>query len=297
MRHLTVTGGPQTVLPSKEGNDEMTKADELKARKSELRISRGMLILGVVGLLYTVGHDFFQSRSSDRRFGNIETALRILTQTVAPQVYKSIDDSLNAALNQNDADAAKTLNSTQVAIKRLNDLQVVPDNTQLVQSGTSLVHVVNAHPNLPETWRVAGQLIDYRFAPNASKSLPDCQPSGTTASLQKNLFYPPNSEPTGYIFAGFTLSNCTLRLDDPASILRTKSIQFASQTKGIAFALQLINVHVVYHGGAIIPVRALVFQNCTFEFEVNAPPPAPMSQMMETLLATQDPSDIRFIEG
>lgn len=68
-------------------------------------------LVGFGSLGYTVWKDMKASRSNEARFASIESSLRILTQTVAPQIYKSINDSLHYALNQDNSNVGRTLDS------------------------------------------------------------------------------------------------------------------------------------------------------------------------------------------
>jgi hypothetical protein len=120
-----------------EEEESVATAQEKKAQKTTQRISMAMLILGTLSLGYTVVKDYVGGRSSDKRLGNIETSLRVLTQTVAPQIYKSIDDSLRSALTQNGPDSAKSLAGAQANMKQLQALNVRLDAKQLMQSGSS----------------------------------------------------------------------------------------------------------------------------------------------------------------
>jgi hypothetical protein len=282
-----------------------TKAEEQKARKTELNISRGMLIVVILGLAYTVGHDFFQGRSDDRRFGNIETALRILTQATAPQIYKSVDDSLNAALIQNKDDAAKALNNTQAHIKQLQDLKVSPDAAYLMQSTTLLQNVVSVHSDLPETWQAAVQMVDYKFQASASVStLPNCLDTVVPNAQEVDSIVTPTGAVDYPSFSGpqspnwmahLYLGHCTLSLDDNGDFYSTSAGAFFQKVKehhpqASFFFLVISDAHITYSGGKILPVSGIQFTNCTFDFKQPSGVPSKLSQSMTTQLLAANTS-------
>ena len=285
-----------------EEEESVATAQEKKAQKTTQRISMAMLILGTLSLGYTVVKDYVGGRSSDKRLGNIETSLRVLTQTVAPQIYKSIDDSLRSALTQNGPDSAKSLAGAQANMKQLQALNVRLDAKQLMQSGDVLANVTLAHPELGEVWATSGQLISYRSQSSGVPS-PRSQDSCFTQGGNATVLNPP-VPPGGKLIFQLIDSDCTLVIDDKAGFERSQAYQEFLKVHSLFpneyYALVLHRVHVVYHGGAIVGAALLAFDNCTFEFQVpNVVPPDEGKTLVRDLLRADlsQPTTVDFASG
>jgi hypothetical protein len=65
-----------------------------------------------------------------------------------------------------------------------------------------------------------------------------------------------------------------------------KRYQELLKMSSVVEPLRLVNVYVIYHGGPVIPVRAIEFQNCTFNVTSSAPAsPAGRSTVTQLLQA------------
>lgn len=285
-----------------EEEESVATAQEKKAQKTTQRISMAMLILGTLSLGYTVVKDYVGGRSSDKRLGNIETSLRVLTQTVAPQIYKSIDDSLRSALTQNGPDSARSLAGAQANMKQLQALNVRLDAKQLMQSGDVLANVTLAHPELGEVWATSGQLISYRSQSSATAPSPeqvDCATENGTA-----LPLVPPGPPGSTRALRLNYANCTLVIDDEAGFERgggyKELLEIRKQYPSEGFALRLYQVRVIYRGRPLIGAAFVEFHNCTFEFQVPKIVPSDDGKKLvrELLYADLDqPTTINFKSG
>ena len=259
-----------------------------------------MVILGVIGLLYTAGKGYFEGRSTSRQLDTIETSLRVLTQTIAAQIYQSIDDSLRSALTQNGSDSAKSLANAQAEMKQLQDAKVRVDAKQLMQSGAVLANVTVAHPELGEVWATSGQLISYRSQSSATAPPSNQANCATEAGAGPSTLLP--GPPVRFFLVHYL--NCTLVIDDEASFRMGPAYQqylrVRQEFPNEYVALGLHRVHVVYRGGAVIGTAFMLFDNCTFEFQVPkiVPPDDGMKLVRGLLYADLDqPTTVKFVPG
>lgn len=316
-------GLPPQVEDKQEGGIDVSmpnstaKADELKTQKSSVRVSRWMLIVGMLSLIYTVFHDYHSGSAIDGRLNSIDNTLivvdntlgqvntkiggrqaglRIVTQTVAPQLYKALDDSLSFALTLPSPEAAKALATTQASLKQLRESQIPPDKSELDQSAVLLENVTLLHPEIGEGWAASGQLISYRssnIAPQ-SGSLPNCFDAPYAPS--------PDRAPHGDLNVQY-FRGCTFIIDDQAGYEKSKAFQqfiaqLPSHPETMAVVLNLENVHVVYRGGPLIgPLTTVFFKNCTFDFNLPTTPPDPGKHLIRALLTADlaKPTEVSFI--
>ncbi len=203
----------------------------------------------------------------------------MLTETVAPQLYKSVDDSLSSATIQTNGDAAKTLLDANFEIKQLQNLQPIPDSSRITRSGTLLSAVVNTHPDLPETWQTAAQLITYRSV--ASNNIP------LTSKPCRNMNIVIDGERgVDGVYEHLELSNCVMDLDNNPAI-------GWNDMPGYEY-LVLHNVRIRYKGGEIPNLGRVLFDHCVFEFQINVVPPAPAQYLTKTLLLASDINKVSF---
>jgi hypothetical protein len=245
--------------------------------------------VGVVVALIGVVSGWIQQDANAKKFGNrllaVESSLRVLTQTVAPQIYQSINDSLSAAaVALNRTDAVKDLQTATAGINQLSVANVPPDANQLKRTGEILKRVTTANSQTPEAWTAAVQFVNYKYHSTPAGSLPNCifQPTGTRSGMKVDNRW----------MVSFPYSNCTLSLDDEQyakSILADQLDTFKTQHPNEPFSLVLLlnNVEVTYHGGMLIPVTRLEFTNTTFRFNVPGTVPEPSTQMLTAQLLTE----------
>src|ERR1017187_89925 len=247
-----------------------------------------MVILAAFGQGYTIYHDHTVGRSVDGRLTGIETSLRLLTQTVAPQLYEAVDDSLHNALVMPAPEAAKALDGAQASLKQLQELKVAPDTRQLNSSAALLANVTLVHPELGESWAASGQLISYRSS---------LEPTASTRSCYDAAAYNPQPDiapDADFVFV-HTFSNCTLVRSEEIAYVKSRGYQrflagLPHHPSNMAITLLLDNVHVVYRGGTLINVASFVFHNCTFEFSLPATPPDQGKHLIRELL-TANPNE------
>jgi hypothetical protein len=88
------------------GTDKQQKRDRDATRA--YTISRSALIVSCLALGWQVYQSFAQKRNYGKEFGNIESSLRLLTATVAPQLLQAVDENLRAALSETPTQPAQT---------------------------------------------------------------------------------------------------------------------------------------------------------------------------------------------
>lgn len=166
--------------------------------------------------------------------------------------------------------------------------QNVTVQASLVNRVSNQLLGLEQHPT-PEFWQAASALISYRNQPPKQVALPNC--GKTTPTLSVTTPVPLTRTLQGY-GEGLEYRNCTIVLDDANDIATShlwvvehRSMQ-EDWRSGKQFTLTLENVHVIYRGGTIIPADVIVFKSCTFEFDVNATPPARAQSFTQLLLAS-----------
>ena len=162
-----------------------------------------------------------------------------------------------------------------------------PDSKKVAALSGALAQVVSSYPTLSEGWHTAGELISYRAVPSEPENPAECRGAGNAVS---SGFW------DARIHVTYLLHDCTLSLDQSANDSDRLFIPSGLYgTSRVGNALLLKNVHVVYHGGPIsFPGDTLIFWNCTFEFQISSPPPAPANSLTETLLAASDINQVTF---
>ena len=259
-------------------------ADAAKDRRISKNVSIISLTLAASSFIYTCVRDYKGSKSADHRFTSLETSLRILTASVAPQLYKSISDSLSAALAPSEANAAASLQATKEVIKQLQLSKIVPNEAATREAGTALARVSLAHPELAPVWETASQLISYRSSQRSGwveDLCVDTPHDGSTAFDQaKNVvsLYDANYH------------DCTFVIDDERAFHGSPVFARFEQSKATyplsTLALSFTRVHIVYRGGKFIEAARYVFLDCTFEFKPpTVVPPDPDKAIFRRLMA------------
>lgn len=219
------------------------------------------------------------------RINTVEQKITAIEQELADGGNAKLVAELRAPKSTEQLQANLATITAQIQTARVNGEQ--PDAKKVEALSKALAQVVQKNPQLPEAWQVAGELISYRAIPaKPASTLAECSPVVFTGMPQQDWRIP----------VLLQLQNCTIALDDLAQ-LSPKLMGLLARDQGQVYksALLLRNVHVVYRGGAIaLPVRALIFNNCTFEFDLDGSPPAPGNSLTETLLVATDIRDVSF---
>lgn len=224
---------------------------------------------------------------------SIKADLQALKQDIADHGFGQIVADLKKPKSADQLRANLTTITAQIQTDRVEGKQ--PDKNKVDTLSKALAQVIQRDPQLPEAWQAAGELISYRSSSGSSEvALPPCQPEGDYVQIQPMLFTQAPPDRNLGIFVGFYFQNCTLVLDGPSPILQPSTMQVILRQKD-SVGLVLTNVHVVYHGGDILPVRAIAFTNCTFDFQLYSKPPSSAPNLMNALLTAPNPHEMKFL--
>jgi hypothetical protein len=190
-------------------------------------------------------------------------------------------------MSTNGSEAAKAYATTKdllhEAKKSPNGLKpetVSTVSAALAQQGTS-------HGDLPEYWQLASFVIDQK-SDMKGPSTTDC----LSATFAKEDLHEYVDQKTGKIIGTeilkkdpnetigdytFALSDCTLNLDSHdfwhTGIGTKVAYELTQYPEGVRVNFDLTRVRVTYHGGKVIPFSSIRFTNCSFDFDLHAPPP------------------------
>ncbi len=228
------------------------------------------------------------------RFGKIETALRILTGAVAPQLEKSVDDSLRSAVG----DSTKAKESVEFAgdvIHQLRTSSIPMSTTGLKEASLNLENLVETKRNIPQVWSTAGEFITYRSQMIAGWELSNL-PLCTTHSPESDIS---KLEESGHYITAtmgpFKYRYCKIVIDSPDA---TAWLSPVLQMRDII----LDHCAVFYNGGPIVvlPVKVattmpagppggkILFNTCTFTFSLPNTPHPDGQRLIKNLLASAD---------
>ncbi len=269
----------------------MSKKDE---ERRNFRISIVSLIVSFIvalimggGLGYQIWHDSRSNASADVRFGKIETTIRLLTETVAPQLYKGVSDSLASALSLPGKEAAPKLASAAAIIEQLQTAKTSVPITAVNETGNTLNEMARVHQNLPQTWAVIGDFITYRsqvLDKWQQTSLPLC--TEQAEHFQASVTHGSNQVTHGPL----ELHDCKIILDSPAATFKL--------SPDLSWSDVLFKrCTVFYNGGTIVlfPVKVtpanpaqlignVYFEDCIFVFSLAKVPPPEGQRFIRTLL-------------
>jgi len=265
---------------------DMTR--EQDARRSFRLSVIAIIVSGAIGvgnLLYQMYRDRSNRTSAEVRFGKIETSLRLLTGTVAPQLQKAVDDSLKGALSGDQGKAKSELEFARTAIKQLREANVSQPSAAFEATSQHVENLVKAKADIPETWATAAEFISYRSAlthedlSQLKKSLPRCVDMQPHPATTAEAISP--GEQTVKINPAY-YENCQVELDSPGQDAMISL--FAQKNPALTFRHCLV----IYKGGIVrlqLGMWPLMFENCLWEFSVSGTPPASGQKVTETLLA------------
>lgn len=221
-------------------------------------------------------------------------SLVAIQQSIADGGTTKLVSELKAPKSEEQLKANLTTVSAQIQTAQVQKKR--PDPSKVDALSGAVAKVILSDPQIPEAWQTASLLISYRTPPPVAAP-PPCTPNGNVISLLPEVSPNLPSGRNALLFVGFILSNCTLALDGPSPIFSDQAFQFALNPahKGIIATLILRNVHVIYKGGPLPNVRAIVFKNCTFEFQTNKRAPGAAPSLMEAILSTPIKSPIKFL--
>jgi hypothetical protein len=269
--------------------------------------------LGLGNLEYQIHRDNSNRRSTEKRFSNIETVLRLLTAATAPQMQKAVDDSLQTAL----AEPSKAKESIEYAgaiIRQFRNANVSIPESDLTKTGSQLATLLGARGNLPQAWNTAGEFISYRSQSSVAdlsylktSGLPDC----TDRPAHPMKIQTMNEARTKMTVSSEYFSDCRITLDSP----KDQTVINGILLTGESFALAFKNCLIVYRGGNINLITALAdhpitiftdnpehgllthvevkqtlfFEQCLFDMELNGEPSQFGQQFTQELVALNSP--------
>jgi hypothetical protein len=250
--------------------------------------------LGLGNLLYQVHRDRSNKASAEVRFGKIETALRILAGATAPQLEKSVDDSLRSAV----AEPTKTKEHLEFAgavIQQLREANVSMSNAGVKDASQHLENLVETKHDIPQVWTTAGEFITYRsqmLTGWEQVNLPLC----ATQSPQSKIYRTDASKTKDAMdvtHGPFEYHYCKIILDSPPTTAALSPILQWSD-------VLLDHCVVFYNGGPIIivpvkvgidmpagpPIGKIHFNSCTFLFSLPNIPDPDGQRLIKSLLAS-----------
>jgi hypothetical protein len=209
----------------------------------------------------------------------------------------------NIANPKGDAQLAANLAlaGAQIQVARSENRPSDPRKLQQLQS--VIAKAAETHPNVPEAWQAAAQLVSYRYqamdVPLATQ-LPDCL---DTVVPGRNIDRVTQLDGSVVAEPGFTtsqapkwmahviLANCSLNLDDDGTFSRTSVGKFFEEVKkhhpnADFFSIVLSHVRITYSGGKMLPVSEIRYQDCVFEVKQSSGMPSIRSRALTNQLLT-----------
>jgi len=182
-------------------------------------------------------------------------------------------------------EAAKAYSATEALMRAAASSKSGLKPETIANVGKILASQVPQQTSNSAYWQLTSYLIDQKSPSNVS--LPrDCLnmsvrkddfaitvDAKTGEILDKRVMPPKPEEAEEYTFL---LSDCVLQLDYPdfwnTGMGKKIAYEATQHPKGVLLTMDLSRVHVVYKGGPLIPVSAIHFQGCSFEFSIVVPP-------------------------
>jgi hypothetical protein len=175
----------------------------------------------------------------------------------------------------------------QVQTARANGKKADQKKVEALSGAVS--EVVGKDPQLSEAWQAAGELISFR-APVLGSLNPCAKPEYVRFVTNTGEFGPNIKR-----MAQFYFKDCVLVLNDKLDFMNSEAYHQFVNTPGAGIGLGLLNVRIVYRGGPIMPVDTIAFVGCTFDFQIQAPPPPTARPLTQTLLAASNINDVKFV--
>lgn len=185
-----------------------------------------------------------------------------------------------------------------------------PDPKKLEALQNAIANASQTHPEIPESWQAAVQLVNYKYRPQSTPALPlqNCLDMAIPGANVDRLY---GLTPGGTAVTdvpGFTdaqaphwmshavLGNCALSLDDDGSFPSSSVGKFFEEVKkhhpnADQFVLVLTNAHITYSGGKLLPVSEIQFKDCSFEFRPPTEIPGKGSQLVMSQLLRANVSE------
>lgn len=215
--------------------------------------------------------------------------IRAIKQSIADHGLGQIVSDLNAPKSPAQLQASLSTVVAQVQTARADGK--APNKEKVAALSSALSDVVQKNPTLPEAWKAASELISYRTSEAIASSSAQCDGPESIGSIDPNDHFDPNN----ITIPVAVYRNCTMDIGDIAGYQNGKLSNAVRSIgkKDVYFTLALDHVHVIYRGGPVIPVALFVFSNCSFDFQLNGPPPPQGERITKTLLASENPENVR----
>lgn len=258
------------------------------------------VLLTLSNFAYQIWRDSSNGKSSVARFEKIETSLRLLTATVAPQLQKAVDDSLASAILR-PSEAKEKANLAGTVITQLSESSVSLTKESVTKTSAQLNDLATVDGTIPEVWTTTGKFITYRslmLASWAQPNLPSCldQPLAFKVTDVKNM-------DNGLALAThtpFELDHCKIVLDSPdATVLLSQALSMSD--------LICNDCVIFYSGGPIVllPQKLVLdpkpqlkgnifFNNCQFRFSLPNVPPPSGQRLTKNVLVAGGKTNVRF---
>lgn len=266
-----------------------SKSQQRKEKQSSFanRLAVATFCTLAISLVFTIGWPIYQKRNYDKELGRIESSLRLLTATVAPQLLKAVDENLMAVLNE---PATQPLLASQALAKIENDtasLRKLKANLpaqEVSKTSALLEKAVDLHSDNTDAWRAAAQMVSYRSELRiAPTNRPDCykaQGPGKWDGAKLVRYH-----------------DCTLDISNVAEFFAVepriipKGKTFSEGTRYL-ITVELVNGTVSYSGGQMIQIERLLCQNCSFDLQSPDAVPPPAGRALSQQLLVADLHDV-----
>lgn len=253
-----------------------TLEERVKALDSSHGLRNGIIFVVIAAFLGWMGY--------------ITVSVVAMKQQLADGGNKQLVSELKSPKSPEQLRANLATVVAQVQTARANHAK--PNTAKLEALSGAVSQVLKKDDSLPEGWQAAGQLISYRTQVSTSPNLGYCVSRPWTQTFQTGSDDEDASKlPQGaFRVSEIKFHDCTLVLDDVSSFENSDADRWAMRAtpRKKVVVLELYNVHVVYRGGAVVPVDSVLFSDCTFEFQTLSPPPATGQQLTKSLLAAAD---------
>ena len=166
-------------------------------------------------------------------------------------------------------------------IHRLPPNQGQSDAIKMMELSGAVYQRAITNPELPEVWKVAALVINRRSKRDSKANTAIC--GGESGAKLRS-----RSGDQFQRVASTAYQNCTISLDDDGRAIKEENRRSRASTP-TGRLLQLQNVHVIYRGGALLPITTLGCVECTFEVDLqDTPPPRGKSLIRGLLMAYSD---------
>jgi hypothetical protein len=216
-----------------------------------------------------------EMRAMGARLTAMEATQRVFSAAVAEQRLKEMEATLQAASLASDADALALLQASQRGMDTVRALHVPMPAGMYSDLASAMQTVLDTHPDLVESWELAGQLVSYQ------------SDGGSQAPWMSTCFVVGENTSLHRVPDELTFSNCKMDLGDLAGSARYplpyKPATPDDPTVGRSYFLR--DALLVYNGGEPLPYDKFECHGCRVDLhEAGRVPPAAVQQLIRKLL-------------